>query len=95
MRKLLQFLFPFALLVICVIRPTRAEAPQLAVCKDHVCVMSETDYRNLQAFAMKLRDYAQNAGQVDGEKEAFIAHLRNRLDSCEEWRDGHKAGWKR
>lgn len=29
MRKLLHYLFPFCLLVICVMRPTRAEAPAI------------------------------------------------------------------
>lgn len=95
MRKLLHYLFPIAALFIALVGPSRADAPNLAVCRDHVCVMSETDYMSLQAFAKRLRDYAENAGQVDGERELMIRRYRERADSCESWRDGHKSSWKR
>ena len=57
--------------------------------------MSETDYLTLQAFAKRLRDYAENAQKVDEEKEGFILRLRGALDSCIVQRDGHKGGWNR
>lgn len=69
--------------------------PQLAVCKDGVCTMRETDYVQFQAFAKRLRDYAENAQRVDEEKETFILRIRSALESCIVQRDGHKGGWSR
>ena len=54
MRKTLHFLFPLLALVVCVARPSRADAPELAVCKDGHCVMAEADYRKLQGFVLEL-----------------------------------------
>lgn len=95
MRKALHYLFPIAAMCICLVGSSRAQAPQLAVCKEGSCYMSESDYRQLQAFAQRLREYAQNAQRVDEEKEVFIMRLRSSLDSCVMQRDGHKGGWNR
>lgn len=95
MRKALHFLFPVAALTVALMGSSRAEAPQLAVCREGSCVMAEADYMRLQAFAKRLRDYAQNANEVDEEKEQQVTYWRGRSDSCEAWKNGHKGGWNR
>lgn len=95
MRKALHYLFPIAVLFVALVGPSRAQAPNLAVCKNGQCVMAEVDYLALQAFAKRLREYAANANEVDGEKEGMILRLRGALDSCIVQRDGHKGGWHR
>lgn len=82
MRRMLHYLFPLLALVVCVVRPSRAEAPQLAVCRDHVCVMSEADYKNLQAFAMRLREYAMSSQKNDEDRDNALSGALQALDSC-------------
>ncbi len=83
MRKLLHYLFPLLALVVCVARPSRAEAPQLAVCKDGMCVMSEADYKRLQAFLVRLRDYASGAQERDEQADRALDYAQRKAASCE------------
>jgi hypothetical protein len=80
--KLLRYLFPIAALTIAIIGPSRAQAPQLAVCKDHVCVMSESDYKRLQAFVERVRDYAEAAQKRDEEAEMALNYAQRKAESC-------------
>lgn len=84
MRKLLHYLFPLLALVVCVARPSRAEAPQLAVCKNGMCVMSEVDYKNLQALTIRMLHAAEQA-QMDASRQ------EHRADSCVAFLKNHHA----
>jgi hypothetical protein len=76
LRKALHYLFPLLALVVCVARPSRAEAPQLVACKDHVCVMSEENYRGLQIILQKMTEGALM-------REAEADHAEHLLQSCQ------------
>lgn len=65
-------------------RPTRADAPELAVCKDGHCVMSEVDYRNLQALTLRMLHAAEQA-QMDAAKQ------EHRAESCISFLKDHHA----
>ena len=84
MREALKYLFPFCLLVLCVMRPSRAEAPDLAVCKDGHCVMTEADYKKLQSFVVQLMLETQRAN-INQER------AEHRADSCQAFLKDHHA----
>jgi len=84
MRRMLHFLFPLLALVVCVARPSRADAPELAVCKDGHCVMAEADYRKLQGFVLEL--YAAAAqSRMEADRAQHIT------ESCKAFLKDHHA----
>lgn len=91
MRRALYWLFPVAAITLCLMRPSRAEAPELAVCKDHVCVMSETDYKRLQAFVMRIREYASGAQERDEQADRALDYAQRKAASCEAALKAHRA----
>jgi hypothetical protein len=80
--KLLRYLFPIAALTIAIIGPSRAEAPQLAVCKDGMCVITERDYKSLQAFVGRLRAYAEASQKRDEETDLALNYAQRKAESC-------------
>ena len=77
MRKLLHYLFPFCLLVICVMRPTRAEAPE-------VCKGCEVTKEQIEAFVLR----AQRAVDEANERAWRAEH---KAISCETFLKDHHA----
>lgn len=68
MRKLLLYLFPFCLLVICVIRPSKAEAPSV----------TDDQIRTFIAKAQQALDEANlRAYQAERRADSCIAFLKN------------------
>lgn len=84
MRKLLMYLFAFTALVVCLVRPSRAEAPELVVCNEGHCVMAEADFRRLQ-------EMMRRAKAIDADNERAYWAAQREIASCMARLEGHKS----
>lgn len=83
MRRMLHFLFPLLALVVCVARPSRAEAPELVVCKDGQCVIAEKDWKDLQVLMSRML-YAAQQAQLEAD------HAEHVVESCKAFLKEHR-----